>query len=189
MTFWQFFSSVVDSLAWPAVAVIVLHAFHRPIIKLIGRVRLVRWKDAHAEFAESLSEAEAEAAELPAPTPNAHQPESIAPPATFQEAEKLSANYGVFLAWLDVERALNEFSRARGLGVPRGGPLLHKLIRRHEWLDAQTIGLLDDLRALRNLAVHPDESRPITSAEAQRYKAMAEQVVQSIQSQTRISSG
>jgi hypothetical protein len=44
-------------------------------------------------------------------------------------------------------------------------------------IDHLTAALLDDLRALRNLAVHPDEERPVSEEQAERYKEMATQVV------------
>ena len=96
-----------------------------------------------------------------------------------QLAIDLSPNLAVLEGWIEIERTLRTFARERGISLRRGSSVLYltKVMRKRGLIDFQTSALLDDLRVLRNIAVHPYEERQITVEEAERFVELSSQVV------------
>src|SRR5438045_6068191 len=112
----------------------------------------VKHKDWEAGF--RLDQAKKEAAALPPPT----QPSEPTPEETdkFKKLVSISPRSAVIEKSREVEQALAEFSEAMGMkGAPQAGWLYWtRTLRNNKLIDPTLAGLLDDLRALRNTAVH-----------------------------------
>jgi uncharacterized protein YutE (UPF0331/DUF86 family) len=171
----QFVASIVDSLAWPSAFALILFFFRSPLVNLLPRVRSLKYRDLHVDFEEALSKIEQQietGKRRPELAPDEHRDERLS------RAVDFSPNFAVFEAWLNVEDALKRLARESGVSFRRGSSPLYlaRMLRSHGIIDAQTAALLDDLRALRNLAIHPDPERPISVEEARRYGELANEV-------------
>jgi hypothetical protein len=147
----------------------------KPLFTLMPRLRSLKYKDWQADFGEELSKIEQQIEtheQRPELPPNEQRDERLLRAADF------SPNFAVLEAWLNVEDALRRVARQNGIDFRRGSSPLYltRLLKSQDIIDAQTAALLDDLRALRNLAVHPDPERPISAEEARRYGELANEV-------------
>jgi hypothetical protein len=141
----------------------------------VPRLRSLKYKDWQADFGEGLSKVEQQIEtreQRPELPPNKQREERLLSVADS------SPNFAVLEAWLNVEDALRTVARQNAIDFRRGSSPLYltRRPRSQGIIDAQTAALLDDLRALRNLAVHPDPERPISVEEARRYGELANEV-------------
>ena len=178
MTELQFISSIVASLAWPLTLIMVLSLLRDPIFELLPGLKLFQWGDKlKVEFEKKLGRVEAEASKIP-------DVESAKPHldnASLERYEWLAnsaPNLAILQSWFDVEAALKSTALDMGIEFKRSSPLdTARAIQRAGRIDEQTAELLRDLRVLRNLAVHPDEDRPISVEQARRYKSIADRII------------
>lgn len=157
----EFIVHIVEALAWPATVLAIFLALRHQIADLIRRTKRVAWRDAEAQFIESVEEAEREivAAGLPAnPLPEHRM-------ARRQELVKLaetSPRAAVIEAWLDLESALR--NRAPTDATRSVEQVVNDLVA-GGYLPRGLTGPIFSLRKARNTAVHaPDYSLPIGSA-------------------------
>jgi hypothetical protein len=126
MSWRQFFASVINSLAWPGGIIIILLLLREPVIALLPKLRLFKYKDWQLEFGEKLEKAEADASNLP-PSPEL----DILPQMDegneqrFRLAADISPNYAVLEAWLPVEKALQDLAAAKNIPPRRGTSSLY----------------------------------------------------------------
>jgi hypothetical protein len=127
-----------------------------------------------AEFGEKLEEAEEEISALPVP---ASLPDTTAKTEQLQQTGDYSANTAVFIAWLPVEAAILNLARDQDILRPNMSSWVAEgELAKRGLLDQRTRAAIRDLRALRNIAVHPTDVRLITSEEAARFTKLAEKV-------------
>jgi hypothetical protein len=166
-----FIVRIVEALAWPTVAGVAFWSVRGQIGALVGRIQRLKWKDAEATFSEELDKVEDKAPTPPAPDQPAEVEERVA-------FAQLPPAYIVQQAWLRLEQAVQEAAVKQGVqalpvrGVSRG--LLQRL-----GLSPEDQALIEDLRQLRNRAVHfvePD----ITVTDALRYAGLAETLARRI---------
>lgn len=180
MNWLEFFASVVESLAWPAVAVIVVALFRRELTKLADKVREFEYGGLKLSFQERLNEIQqrAEEAGLPPPQPAPPIPEAPPPvpaPGVNQLAllAAISPRAAVIDAWRRVEQAATELFVRTGQSIPRLSAMRQAL--EAAGLPAETVSLFDDLRALRNQAAHHSDFA-IESTQALEYALLAQRV-------------
>jgi uncharacterized protein YutE (UPF0331/DUF86 family) len=176
----QFISSLVGSVAWPLTLVGALLLLRKPILTLLPTLRSLQYDKLKVEFGKQLEKAEAEVSKLPSVI---SAPPSLdnASDERFEAAARVAPNLAVLQAWLDVEAELKSTAIKAGIEFKRSSPLdAARAIQRAGLLDKQTAELIRDLRNLRNLAVHPDENKPITFEHAQRYKSVADQIISAL---------
>jgi len=137
----------------------------------------VKYKDIQVEFEKTLEKAEAEA-------PRALAPKIVPEPELTDEERfarivELNPSSAVLAAWADVEVALKSVAEQAGIQAPGrrfSSPLwLARKLEQIERIDRQTFALIDDLRALRNLAAHPEGDRAVSAEDAWRFKQLADQ--------------
>lgn len=175
MDWLQFFASIIGSLAWPAATVLVVLLLRRAILRVLPRLRRLKYGDVEAEFGEKLEEAEEEIAELPAPTSLPKAVEQTE--QRLQEVGDFSNNSAVFIAWLTVESAILNLARtANALAPNMPASRAAENLLKNEMIDHTTYHAIRNLRALRNIAVHPSDGRLITQEEVGRFKVLAEKV-------------
>lgn len=175
MDWLQFIASVVGSLAWPSSMVLIVLLLRRAILRILPRLKRLKYGEAEFEFEEKLEEAEEEIAELP--TPNSLSQTVQRTEQQFRAAGDFSNNSAVFIAWLTVESAVLNVARRGNLLQPNMSVLqAADLLLDNRVIDQGTYLAIRDLRHLRNIAVHPGEARQITDDEVSRFKALAEKI-------------
>jgi hypothetical protein len=172
----SFIASVVGSLAWPGAVVVLVLFLRRPIGALLPLLQRLKYKELELEFGRRVEEVKQQLAqELPPETVLAPAGEEGAAIARLAEVSPRSA---VLEAWRDVELAALEAARKIGGEAFRHRTLTFQALRileRSESLDRNVIGVLRDLRGLRNEAAHaPDFA--LTKESAVEYAASASAV-------------
>lgn len=172
----QFIASLVKSLASPAAVIIAALLLREPLVSLLPRLRLLKFKDFHVEFGEKLEKVEAEASKLLPVVATAHDKKHD---DRAEPVAGLPPNLAVLLAWQGVEEALKAVADKAGFRLRRGvaPSVLALAMADLDLIKPSTLKLIRELRTLRNLAVHPDEDRTITAEEAARYREIANRVV------------
>jgi hypothetical protein len=169
----------LSSSEWPAVAVFALIALRRPLKQLIGTLRAVSYKDFKADFGEQLKKAQQDALQVSAQSSPLPPVDTIAE-GRFRAVVDLSPNAAIFEAWLNVEFALRDLAISKGIPLERGfssALYLTRVLQRTSAIDRRTVKLIDDMRALRNVAVHPEDEQAVTAEQAEAYKELADRVV------------
>lgn len=169
MDYFQFIASIIDSLAWPVAVVLIILLLRKAILRLLRRIKIFRYKDIEFEFSEKLAEVERDASKLGFVI-NRTVPD-VSQVNRYATLAQISPNAAILEAWSDVELAVLELAREKAPDFPKIKTFTSKLRLLHqiEVIDDQTAALIDDLRALRNLAAHPDNSVKISTVEAERY--------------------
>lgn len=172
MDWLQFLASIVGSLAWPLAAVLCVLLLRQELLRVLQRLKRVKYGDAEAEFGEKLEEVEEEIAELPTPA-------SLPAKAQLKlkELERFSYNSAVFVSWLEVESAILNLARSAKLLQPNmSASRAAELLLKNNLIDHATYHAIRDLQVLRNIAVHPNDARAVSAEEAERFKRLADKV-------------
>jgi len=183
MTWLQFWASLVQSLAWPTAVVLCVWIFKERLQSLLPLLRL-RYKELDVSF--RLEKAEQDAAALPPPPQE--PPGRALPPPTVEEQQRhnelaeLHPVGAIAETSLEVEGAMRHLAEAAKLDLPPHSSMLNyvRLLRHRKIIDSKTAALADDLRVIRNNAMHQVGS-PITTDDAKRYRALAEEVIKRLQ--------
>jgi hypothetical protein len=157
------------------VAVLVL-VLRKPLRDLLPLLQHLKYRDLELDFGSSVEEVKEELEEeLPA---GAIPQFSVAELGSMQRLAEISPRSAVLEAWREVERAALEASQ------PPAGRLYpyksltfqaFKNLERNEALDKKVLGVLRDLRGLRNQAAHaPDFA--LTKESALEYAASAKRL-------------
>lgn len=175
----------MSSLAWPSVVVIAVFLLRKQIVALLPRVRRVKYKDAEVELGEKLVELEtrAEAAQLPddsaAPEWAFTSPDDWTFGDYVERLAPISPRAAISEAWRGVEQALREIARRRGLDSRMSIARLARELTDTGQLPRDAAALVDDLRVLRNRAVHSDEF-DIEPIQAVEFARLAERIIASV---------
>ena len=177
MSWLQFFASVIGALAWPTAVVLSVLLLRRELVQLLRRLKRLKYGDAEAEFGEKLEEVEEDIAELPTPASASLWQTDESFRLHFKDFNRFSNNSAVFVSWLEVESAILNLARAANLletNMPASRAA--QLLFRKELIDQQTYHAIRELQELRNIAVHPNDTRTVSKEEAERFKKLAEKV-------------
>ncbi|MEM1301249.1 MAG: hypothetical protein AAGH17_01600 [Pseudomonadota bacterium] len=172
---------LIDTLAWPIVALLVLIVARRPILDLVGRAKSVDVRGVKFELQDRLNAARASAEnadmtilfstkQLVAARSHLASDEatvfatdpSLAVPGELVATERP----GLFLASVfdDLSKDVRRVAKViRGTSVSYNEAI--KILSSREILTENMLGVISSLREARNLAVHEDEET-ITPAEA-----------------------
>jgi hypothetical protein len=190
-----FISTLVDSLAWPAVIIAVVLAFKQPLSRLIPNLRELQYKDLRVDFGKRLEQIEAEAdrAQLPEQAEVAETTQATdAYPRTFQDyvarIAETSPRAAIAEAWRFVETALLQVAEEQDLPQPYSAAAIEHFLRRHGRIPPATANLLRELRQLRNGAVHAGDFG-LTSEQAREYGGLAVRLISAIHEASREPSG
>lgn len=157
-----FFASLVDSVAWPLVAALIVWQLRDKIAELLPRVRKLRHKETEIEFSEGVRELEAE---VSAKSDEPHT-EAGATSEAKDEFNRLmqlagfSSRAAVQEAWRKVESAAAKAAAKTypDLSEKRALPLhQHLKALRGRILSDAEYKQLEQLRRLRNMAAHDDD--------------------------------
>ena len=154
-----FISKIADSFAWPIVTLIGILLLRKPILGFLPFVQKLKYKEFEVEFGKRVEEVTAEVErELPTTDtqPGFAQLESN---PIFKLAE-VSPRSAVLEAWRSVEIA--SLNAAKKIFGPKyqNRSMTYRALRefeKNEKIDRNILGLIRDLRGLRNEAAHAPE--------------------------------
>lgn len=156
MSVLEFIVRLIEAVAWPVAAAIIVFAFKGEIQKMLSLMRRFKAGPVEAEFEREVLEVKKEASESLTFEPNEvaiQDPEST----RLIELARVSPRAAILEAWLKLEIVMRR-AVVQGSGSPipdTSSPLrLVKAVDRFELLRGDEVALLHDLRGLRNQAVH-----------------------------------
>lgn len=164
MDWLTFLSSIVNAVAWPATLVVLLVLIREQLPQLAKSLRRLKYKDIEMEFGEA---AKAIANEVQAVMPAAQADNKIAGQekeevkARLEAIAELAPRAAILESWLQVEAAAADVIRQSNLGVltPYPGPMrLRDSLHKGGVLDKRQLAIFEQLRTLRNEAVHVPEA-------------------------------
>jgi len=163
MNWLQFLSSVIQSLAWPAVVLIVVLMLKDSIAALIPRLKRFKHKDTELEFEEKVREIEAQVApvtkNLPARTGNPS--DRVSQIDRLYDIVDISPRAAIVEAWIQVESALSKVaSKVEGFDKNwRSIPptTLLNILRDRGLIEERIFDGLQQMRTLRNRAAHSED--------------------------------
>lgn len=149
----SFTVEIVKAAAWPAVALVVTLLFRPEVRALLGRTRRGKVGPAEFEFEETVRAVASDARGL-------NLPPQVPPQAVASGAEPRAV---ILQAWVEVEDALTHLAYARApnaQALPGSTYAALRQLAHSGVLGPEYIALLNDLRTLRNQAVHELEFKP-----------------------------
>jgi len=187
MTLFEFISSIISSLAWPAIVLIIVFILKNPLSKILISLTNFRYKDLEMEFERLKSSAEA----LPETIENKIIPEneriiysSIEEQIT--DIAPRSPEGAILIAWSTIEAAVS--SAVMRLAISPEPPsyrsVIHNIenLKKYTDIDNTVFAILDDLRVVRNQVAHARDGRYKVSVEqALSYGKTAEKIIKILQ--------
>jgi hypothetical protein len=155
-----FFSKLIDAVAWPAVVLIVLFVVRKELPEIIRTLRKFKFKDFEIEFGEAAKAVASEARDFVSSNPQNIQ---IGGEATedslmrLRSIADLAPRAAILESWLKVEVAAVDVIRRHtntSLTSMPGPMRLRDHLIRAEVLNKKQIEIFENLRELRNQAVH-----------------------------------
>jgi len=161
-----FIAEMVKAFAWPTTTLIVVIVFRREIKTLLSLLKKVKAGPAEAEFGREVRELARETEDQLLPT-NAVSPSSPDRQKLLQLAE-INPRSAVIEAWNTVEfaarRVVEALEPSATVRELQSSSALLRSLNRHEVLNRDEVTLFNELRALRNQAVHVPEFSPAYDA-------------------------
>jgi hypothetical protein len=160
-----FITRLVEALAWPTVVLLLAFTLRRHITRLLSLVSKLRAGPVEAEFAREVQELRQEVGvEAAATRPGPLTDQQL---QLFQLA-RVSPRAAIIEAWQLVDFAARDLINKRGLTIAakvQESPLaLGRLLAQHSLLEPVDIDLFNQLRRLRNEAIHARNFDPSEEA-------------------------
>ncbi|MEC1665515.1 hypothetical protein [Bacillus halotolerans] len=203
MSWLEFISSIIKSIAWPIIVLIAVLALRKPVSQLILKLaelklKTVKYGEFEATFEDKLEDAESNV------NPEADTSENGAEEGSSEitDQDRLFANIaeeaphlGVVLSWQELEFELNKATKRLGLNdslyqgvnIKRPASTIQtiKYLVSQGYLNKNFYKSLKGLQQLRNFAVHrADNDYLITFEEAIRYRKLTKTLIKELQSLT-----
>jgi len=172
-----FIVELLKATAWPFATVGIALLFHEQLTALLKRIKKGKVGPAEFEFEEAIKALKEEAAEV------VQAPPAIGVGAPTVKLVSSDPRAAVLSAWLQVEAAATNLAVSRQLVEPRSARNPTTVIRAIEKSGAiqqQYIPLLNELRHLRNQAVHDTDFSPSTESVLS-YVQLAEEIANAMQ--------
>lgn len=181
----EFIASVVDSLAWPILILVLAIIFRKSFSELLGKLKKVDWGNRVAEFEQELSKIEQEVDELSGESELFLEevPELV---EVVSHSEDLADNYpplAVIQSWIAIEKELRSVAERIGFLESERisiGSILRQF-RKRDIFPPSTLSLIDEMRVMRNKAAHGDLNE-ITREQALRFYEVANEIRRYIRS-------
>ncbi len=175
-----FTASLVQSLAWPSSAVVIVVVLRKPIGAALQRLSKAKVGPVEAEFDQELAEVRKElqrASEAAQSVEGAG--EGLVPmlslPEELTRLAEASPRAAVLEAFARIEARLAELLTDAGVEVigAQSGVALARLAHRHELVSSETLNAVEGLAVMRNLAAH-SPTDDISVERARDYLALAD---------------
>jgi len=183
-----FIASIIGSLAWPLVVLLCVFLLRKPLAQLILLVRELKYKGLEIDFGERLEQLEEQADRdsLPSIQPVAEMGQAPSPEVryweTIERLTEISPRAAIAEAWRRVEWALEDYFRRLGLQRPSSYQGMLRVLRSLERVPRGAMSLFEDLRVLRNRAVHARDF-DLDSQTAVEFARLAERLIASLESE------
>lgn len=170
---WKLFIvQTIVAVAWPAAFVTVAFGFRTEVKVLLSRLKALKVSGAEVGFSELLDEASREAAAIPA---------IQTPSAMIDIDEEVVAkhpHFAVIEAWRAIEAEISGLMQVIDPTIPSHEINVFRslrMLRKTELVSFDILELLEDLRRIRNAAVH-DKEPNITNGQALEFLSIASRV-------------
>lgn len=182
MNWKEFIASLVENVAWPAAVLTMFFLLRDQIGKLISKIAHLKYKDLEVDFDKLRKQAEA-VQTTPPPDPVVQQdPEEKQIYSSLEEqileSVEKAPSAAILLAWSALETAVS--SAVARLAISPDSPSyrspLHNIdmLEKHTELPREQIGLLHEMRMLRNKVAHEhDTMLSISEQQARDYATTA----------------
>ncbi len=154
----DFIASLVDSLAWPLITLLILYTLRNPLLELMPFLKRLKIQNLELEFSDKLKELGSQASRT---VPLTREATLTKRDSQDQILELLvvSRSAAIAEAWREVEEAAVDAARRHNIDVK-----LHNLNRfektllENDIIDEQQAKIYSGLRSLRNSAVHEGDA-------------------------------
>jgi hypothetical protein len=190
MNMLQFIASLVSSLAWPIVVVVLVFILRAPLTTVLLTLTRLKYKDLELDFGRELKQLEKEARALDI-APKQMKKAAVAkrePRQFLEEAAQMADDFSapaIAVAWQAVEAELMAAVMRMGISpdYPAHNSALKnaQLLREQDKIDSRTFELLNRMRMLRNSVIHGANRAAIKSDEAAEFVALARGVVEKLE--------
>jgi hypothetical protein len=150
----EFIASIIGSLAWPGVVLVVLWYNRHRLANLPDWIEELTFPGgAKIKFAKALTEASARAEQLMPEVKNAEAKDSVGPDPMSDLANQLP-EAAVIVSFREVEQTLGEMVRflALPMRVTESGGIIAELVRRG-YIDENTVQLFQSLKDARDASL------------------------------------
>ena len=187
MTLFEFISSIISSLAWPAIVLIIVFILKNPLSKILISLTKFRYKDLEMEFERLKSSAK----DLPETIESKTIPESeriiySSLEEQITDIAPRSPEGAILIAWSTIEAAVS--SAVMRLAISPEPPsyrsVIHNIecLKKYTDIDNTAFAILDELRVVRNQVAHVRDRRYIITVEqALSYGKTAEKIIKILQ--------
>lgn len=164
MDWLTFIAKLVEFLAWPVAAVVLVAVLRTELRQLLPHVKKLKAGPVEAEFEREVKELQKEVSAQPAPVP---LPEGLtAERQMLFQLVQVNPRSAILEAWRGVEEAALRLVQSKGLYVSerdaRSAFAVIRAIGSANVLSAEDFALYHDLRGLRNQAAHATDFTPTT---------------------------
>ena len=187
MTLFEFISSIISSLSWPVIVLIIVLNLKNPLSKILISLTKFRYGNLEMEFERLQSSAKT----LPETIENKTIPESeriiyASLEEQISDISPRSPEGAILIAWSTIEAAIS--SAIMRLAISPVSTSYRSVIHNIECLKKYTnfdnivFAILDDLRVVRNQVAHARDGRYKVSVEqALSYGKTAEKIIKILQ--------
>jgi len=180
LSFSQFITEIVSSLAWPAVVVWLAYYFRKPMAELLRRLSRAKYKDLELDF-ERLRESSAVVESYNLQKPKGPSKQSPIEEQTLLMTKEAPSG-SILLSWAIVTGTLaaaveRVTGKEAALTAPAGRNINE--LQKAEKLSREVGEILNDMRVLRNQVAHnPDAMLSVTKGQADLYAKSAIELVE-----------
>lgn len=152
---YQFVSSLIDSLAWPAAVVWMAFLLKGPVAKLIPRVRTFKYGEFQVDIGEKLEEAKELVSAIDTTgAQESHEVEDRS--VAFQSIAETNPRTAILIAWTPVEVELTKLAAKAGVTMTPGMPTRIQLkpLEEEGLLNRHLVDTIAKLQSIRNAATN-----------------------------------
>ena len=165
---------LVDALAWPIVAVIVVLMLRKPLAHLIPLIEKIRFKDVEVYFRHLIEQTTSQVAAV--------SPSLDAPPIDegIQDLARVYPRGAIIESWILIEGVVVDLAEDRQISIPssrqKSPRQVVAALEKAGILDKDLAKVIKDLNVIRNGVVHTQDLSPSRS-DAQEYIRTAARVI------------
>ncbi|ASN04402.1 hypothetical protein [Virgibacillus necropolis] len=172
----EFISSIIKSIAWPSVIIVIIITLRKPLQKLLYNINKVTYSNVAIEFTEELEAAKQNLEKAkPVFTLNNNQDKSFNKRENeIIEVAKISPSASITMSWLMVEEAINQTINHEFQDGEIEAPLQSiQFLKEQGIISSEIEVILNKLRRLRNSAVHGNLNEKLPYSAAIEYFGLA----------------
>ncbi|MFC1481564.1 hypothetical protein ACFL6E_04905 [Candidatus Neomarinimicrobiota bacterium] len=163
MDWLTFISKLIESLAWPVSILVLLYIIRKELPTIVARIKKFKYKGFELEFGQPVRAVEKDVARA---IPDVPEPVAVSAQSHEQKRDRLnsmaefSPASAIVSSWLQVEAAAIDIIRKKDIArfKTRPGPMgIRDYLIEEEILDKKQIAIFEQLRKLRNKAIHVDD--------------------------------